>query len=313
MTAKVFIDGAAGTTGLEIRDRLAGRLDIALLTIAEDRRKDPAARAEALNAADAVILCLPDDAAREAVSLIENPTTRVIDASTAHRTAADWTYGFAELDPEQRAALARATRISNPGCYPTGFLALVRPLVRAGVLPADTPISTNAVSGYSGGGKSMIAMFEDPASPDATDTAFRAYALGLGHKHVPEMQKRAGLAHPPIFFPSVAKTYRGMLVEVPLHLHLLPGRPTGNAIRDVLRAAYDGSAVVRVADANPAFLTIEQAAGTDRLELFVYTDEQAGQARLIAALDNLGKGAAGAAVQNLNISLGLSETEGLKL
>jgi len=313
MTAKVFIDGAAGTTGLEIRDRLAGRPDIELLTIAEDRRKDPAARAEALNAADAVILCLPDDAAREAVSLIVNPTTRVIDASTAHRTSADWTYGFAELDPEQRAALAGATRISNPGCYPTGFLALVRPLVRAGLLPSDTPISTNAVSGYSGGGKSMIAMFEAPASPDATDTAFRAYALGLGHKHVPEMQKRAGLAHPPIFFPSVVKTYRGMLVEVPLHLHLLPGRPNGDAIRDVLRAAYEGSAVVRVADANPAFLTIEQAAGTDRLELFVYTDEQAGQARLIAALDNLGKGAAGAAVQNLNISLGLGETEGLKL
>jgi N-acetyl-gamma-glutamyl-phosphate reductase len=313
MTAKVFIDGAAGTTGLEIRDRLAGRADIELLTIAEDRRKDPAARADALNAADAVVLCLPDDAAREAVALIENPATRVIDASTAHRTAADWTYGFAELDPGQRETLAGATRISNPGCYPTGFLALVRPLVRAGLLPADTPISVNAVSGYSGGGKSMIAMFEDAAAPDATDTAFRAYALGLGHKHVPEMQKRAGLAHPPIFFPSVAKTYRGMLVEVPLHLHLLPGRPTGDALRDVLRAAYDGSKVVRVANDNPGFLTIEQAAGTDRLDLFVYADEKAGQARLIAALDNLGKGAAGAAVQNLNISLGLPEAEGLKL
>lgn len=313
MTAKVFIDGAAGTTGLEIRDRLAGRTDIQLLTIAEERRKDPAARAEALNAADAVVLCLPDDAAREAVSLIENATTRVIDASTAHRTAADWTYGFAELDPEQRAALAGATRISNPGCYPTGFLALIRPLVRAGLLPADTPLSTNAVSGYSGGGKSMIAMFEDATAPDATDTAFRAYALGLGHKHVPEMQKRAGLGHPPIFFPSVAKTYRGMLVEVPLHLHLLPGRPSGDAIRDVLRAAYEGSPVVHVASDNPGFLTIEQAAGTDRLDLFVYADEKAGQARLIAALDNLGKGAAGAAVQNLNISLGLNETEGLKL
>lgn len=313
MTAKVFIDGAAGTTGLEIRDRLAGRADIALLTIAEDRRKDPAARAEALNAADAVVLCLPDDAAREAVALIDNPATRVIDASTAHRTAADWTYGFAELDPGQRETLAGATRISNPGCYPTGFLALVRPLVRAGLLPADTPISVNAVSGYSGGGKSMIAMFEDPAAPDATDTAFRAYALGLGHKHVPEMQKRAGLAHPPIFFPSVAKTYRGMLVEVPLHLHLLPSRPTGDALRDALRAAYDGSKVVRVANDNPGFLTIEQAAGTDRLDLFVYADEKAGQARLVAALDNLGKGAAGAAVQNLNISLGLPEAEGLKL
>nr|WP_047169791.1 N-acetyl-gamma-glutamyl-phosphate reductase [Sphingomonas sp. Y57] len=313
MTAKVFIDGAAGTTGLEIRDRLAGRADIELIAVAEERRKDPAARAEALNAADAVVLCLPDDAAREAVSLIANPAVRVIDASTAHRTAADWAYGFAELDPGQRETLAGATRISNPGCYPTGFLALVRPLVRAGLLPADTPLSVNAVSGYSGGGKSMIAMFEDPASPDATDTAFRAYALNLGHKHVPEMQKRAGLAHPPIFLPSVAKTYRGMLVEVPLHLHLLPGCPTGATIRELLATAYDGSRIVRVATDDRPLLTIEQAAGTDRLELFVHTDEKAGQARLIAALDNLGKGAAGAAVQNLNIALGLNETEGLRL
>ncbi|MET0375767.1 MAG: N-acetyl-gamma-glutamyl-phosphate reductase [Rhizorhabdus sp.] len=313
MTFRVFIDGASGTTGLEIRDRLSGRADIELITIADDRRKDASARADALNAADAVILCLPDDAAREAVALIENPVVRVIDASTAHRTAADWAYGFAELDPGQREALGQATRISNPGCYPTGFLALVRPLVRAGLLPHDTPLSVNAVSGYSGGGKAMIAMFEDAAAPDATDTAFRAYALGLGHKHVPEMQKRAGLTHPPIFFPSVARTYRGMLVEVPLHLHLLPRRPTGDALREALKEAYAGSGVVHVAADNPPFLTIEQAAGTDRLDLFVYADEKAGQARLIAALDNLGKGAAGAAVQNLNLALGLDETEGLRL
>ncbi|WP_340315253.1 N-acetyl-gamma-glutamyl-phosphate reductase [Rhizorhabdus argentea] len=313
MTSKVFIDGAAGTTGLEIRDRLASRRDIELLTIAEDRRKDASARADALNAADAVILCLPDDAAREAVALIDNPSTRVIDASTAHRTAASWSYGFAELEPDQRELLALATRISNPGCYPTGFLALVRPLVRAGLLPADTPLSTNAVSGYSGGGKSMIAMFEDANSPEATETAFRAYALGLGHKHVPEMQKRAGLDYPPIFFPSVARTYRGMLVEIPLHLHLLPRRPSGEAIRDVLGEAYADSALVRVARDNPPALMIEHAAGTDHLDLFVYADEKAGQARLVAALDNLGKGAAGAAVQNLNIALGLGETEGLRL
>jgi N-acetyl-gamma-glutamyl-phosphate reductase len=313
MTAQVFIDGAAGTTGLEIRDRLAGRGDIELIAIPEDRRKDPSARAEALNAADAVVLCLPDDAAREAVALIENPAVRVIDASTAHRTAPDWAYGFAELEPEQRALLAGSTRISNPGCYPSGFLALVRPLVRAGLLPADVPLSVNATSGYSGGGKSMIAMFEDATSPEATDTAFRAYALNLGHKHVPEMQKRAGLAHPPIFFPSVARTYRGMLVEVPIHLHLLPGRPGGDAIRDALSAAYEGSRIVQVHHANPAVLTIEESAGTDRLDLYVYADEKAGQARLIATLDNLGKGAAGAAVQNLNIALGLPETEGLRL
>jgi len=313
MTAKVFIDGAAGTTGLEIRDRLSGRADIELIAIAEERRKDASARAEALNAADAVILCLPDDAAREAVALIDNPRTRVIDASTAHRTAADWAYGFAELDPGQREALGRATRISNPGCYPSGFLALVRPLVRAGLLPAETPMSVNAVSGYSGGGKAMIAMFEDSVSPEATDTAFRAYALGLGHKHVPEMQQRAGLAHPPIFLPSVARTYRGMLVEVPLHLHLLPAQPNAVALREALSDAYAGSRIVQVAQKNPAFLTIEQAAGTDRLDLFVYADEKAGQARLIAALDNLGKGAAGAAVQNLNLALGLDESEGLRL
>lgn len=313
MTAKVFIDGAAGTTGLEIRDRLSGRADINLITIAEDQRKDASARAAALNAADAVILCLPDDAAREAVALIDNPRVRVIDASSAHRTAADWTYGFAELDPGQREALGHATRISNPGCYPSGFLALIRPLVRAGLLSAGTPLSVNAVSGYSGGGKAMIAMFEDAASPDATDTAFRAYALGLGHKHVAEMRKHAGLAHAPIFLPSVARTYRGMLVEVPLHLHLLPAQPSAAALREALSEAYAGSRVVRVAQENPSFLTIEQAAGTDRLDLFVYADEKAGQARLIAALDNLGKGAAGAAVQNLNLALGLGETEGLKL
>jgi len=313
VTFRVFIDGAAGTTGLEIGDRLAGRGDIELITIDASRRKDASARAEALNTADAVILCLPDDAAREAVALIDNPQVRVIDASTAHRTAPGWAYGFAELEPGQRMALGAARRISNPGCYPTGFLALVAPLVRAGLLPADTPISTNAISGYSGGGKAMIAMFEDTQSPEATDTAFRAYALGLGHKHVPEMQKHAGLVHPPIFFPSVARTYRGMLVEVPLHLHLLPGRPSGAALRDALAEAYRGSRVVRVAHENPSFLTIEQAAGTDRLDLFVYADEKVGQARLIAALDNLGKGAAGAAVQNLNIALGLDETVGLRV
>jgi len=313
MTSTVFIDGAAGTTGLEIADRLAGRRDISLIEIDPVRRKDPAARAEALNSADAVILCLPDDAAREAVALIDSPTVKVIDASTAHRTAQGWTYGFAELDPQNRDRLAMTTRISNPGCYPTGFLALVRPLVRAGVLPADLPVSVNAVSGYSGGGKAMIAMFEDAASDEATDTAFRAYALGLGHKHVPEMQHHAGLDHPPIFMPAVAHTYRGMLVELPLHLHLLPGRPSGDALRDVLGEAYAGSRIVRVARDNPPFLTIEQAAGTDRLDLFVYVDEKTGQARLIAALDNLGKGAGGAAVQNLNLALGLDETAGLRL
>lgn len=313
MTSRVFIDGAAGTTGLEIRERLGGRRDIELVTLPEDRRKDASARADALNSADAVILCLPDDAAREAVALIENPQTRVIDASTAHRTDPAWAYGFAELEPDGRQRLSAATRVSNPGCYPTGFLALVRPLVRAGLIPASWPLSVNATSGYSGGGKAMIAAFEDATDPQATDTAFRLYALGLGHKHVPEMKVRAGLDHSPIFMPAVARTYRGMLVEVPLHLHALPGRPSAAALRETLQQAYEGSAVVRVDTSEPALLTLEQAADTDRLELFVFADERAGQARLVAALDNLGKGAAGAAVQNLNIVMGLNEAEGLRL
>ena len=313
MSVSVFIDGAVGTTGLEIGERLAGRSDIALITLPEDRRKDAAARAEALNDADAVILCLPDDAAREAVSLIRNAGTRVIDASTAHRTDPAWVYGFAELEPASRQLLSAATRISNPGCYPTGFLALVRPLVRAGLIPASWPLSVNATSGYSGGGKSMIAAFEDPADSQATDAAFRIYALGLGHKHLAEMRVQGGLEHAPIFMPAVARTYRGMLVEVPLHLHALPGRPGGAAVREMLEAAYEGNALVHVDRGEHALLTLEQAAGTDRLELFIFADEKAGQARLVAALDNLGKGAAGAAVQNLNIALGLNETEGLRL
>ena len=310
MTVKVFVDGAAGTTGIEIHDRLAGRRDISVLTIAEARRKDPAARAEALNAADAVILCLPDDAAREAVALIENDSTRVIDASTAHRTDPGWTYGFAELGPGRRAELASTRRVSNPGCYPTGFLALVAPLVRAGIVPAGLPLTVNATSGYSGGGKAMIAEFERPGA-DAAETGFRIYALGLGHKHVPEMQTHAGLAHPPVFLPAVARSYRGMLVEVPLHLSQLNGGVA--QIREALADAYSGSTVVRLVDSAPALLTLEQCAGTDRLDLFLFANEALGQVRLIAALDNLGKGAGGAAVQNLNLVMGLDETEGLRL
>jgi N-acetyl-gamma-glutamyl-phosphate reductase len=313
MTVNVFIDGAAGTTGLEIRERLAGRKDIELVTLPEERRKDASARADALNGADAVILCLPDDAAREAVSLIDNDRTRVIDASTAHRTDPAWSYGFAELEPDGRQHLSAATRISNPGCYPTGFLALVRPLVRVGLIPPSWPLSVNATSGYSGGGKAMIAAFENASDPQATDTAFRLYALGLGHKHVSEMQVHAGLEHAPIFMPAVARTYRGMLVEVPLHLHALPGAPNREMIRGVLKEAYENSPLVHVDDAPHSLLMLERAAGTDRLELFVFVDEKAGQARLVAALDNLGKGAAGAAVQNLNIAMGLNETEGLRL
>lgn len=312
MTASVFIDGAAGTTGLEIADRLAGRDDLALIRIDEHRRKDPAARREALNDADAVILCLPDDAAREAISLIDNPRTRVIDASSAHRVANGWTYGFPELRADGRTLVAESTRVSNPGCYPTGFLALVRPLRKAGLLERAAPLAVNAVSGYSGGGKAMIAAFEDPAAPGATDTVFRIYALGLGHKHVAEMQVHAELGIPPLFAPAVARTYRGMIVEVPL-----PAAPPLGALRDALAAAYTGQKLVTVADAEStedlSVVTIERQAGTDRLELFVFGNEASGQARLVAVLDNLGKGAAGAAVQSLNLMLGLEEAHGLRL
>ena len=309
---KVFIDGAVGTTGLEIRDRLTGRADIALIALPDDLRKDAAARHDALNAADIVVLCLPDDAAREAVALIDNPHTRVIDASTAHRTDPAWTYGFPELEPGARARVGSAMRVSNPGCYPTGFLAIVRPLVAAGLVPGATPLSVNAISGYSGGGRAMIAAFEDAADLHATDTAFRLYALGLGHKHVGEMQAHAGLMHPPLFTPAVANAYRGMLVEVPLHLHALPGQPTLAALRDAIAEAYEGCPLVSIGNAGNGLITLEQAAGSDRIDLFVLGSDRLGQARLVAALDNLGKGAAGAAVQNLNLMAGLPDTEGLR-
>lgn len=310
MTHHVFIDGGHGTTGLEIADRLAGRHDVTLITIPAEQRRDPEVRRAALNDADAVILCLPDDAAREAVALIDNDRTRVIDASTAHRTAPGWAYGFPEIG--LRESLRGARRISNPGCYPTGFLALVKPLVEAGLIAPDRPLSVNATSGYSGGGKAMIAAFEDPAAPDATDTAFRIYGLNLAHKHVGEMQAHAGLAHPPLFAPAVARTYRGMLVEVPL----MQAPPLAE-LRAALAAAYADSPLVTVVAGDAAdalaLVTLERTAGTDRLDLFAFGNDARGQVRLVAALDNLGKGASGAAVQNLNLALGLDEYEGLRL
>ncbi len=311
MTVSVFIDGAAGTTGLEIRERLAGRTDIALIALPDAVRLDAAERRDALNAADIVILCLPDEAAREAVALIDNTNTRVIDASTAHRTDPAWTYGFPELEPDGRRRVAEATRVANPGCYPTGFLALVRPLVRAGMIAPGALLSVNAVSGYSGGGKALIARFEDDAAPDATRTGLRLYALDMAHKHVPEMRVHAGLAHAPAFLPAVAHAYRGMLVEVPLHLSTVAGDLA--AVRGALAEAYHGCALVRVAQERPAELMIERCAGTDRIELFVFGDAAGGPARLVAALDNLGKGAAGAAVQSLNLMAGLPETAGLRV
>lgn len=304
----IFIDGAAGTTGLEIRERLTGRSEFTIALLPEDKRKDEGARREALNDADVVILCLPDEAAKEAVSLIANDRTRVIDASTAFRTAPDWTYGLPEV--VGREAVASAKRVSNPGCYPTGFIALVAPLVRAGLVPADWPFTCNAVSGYSGGGKAMIAEFEGAAAP----TAWRTYALGLAHKHVPEMQQHCGLTHAPLFAPSVANLHRGMIVDVPLMTGAMPGTPSAAALSDALQSFYDGSALISViADFDEANLTIERCSDTDRLELFVFARADHRQVRLVAALDNLGKGASGAAVQSLNLMAGLAETAGLRL
>lgn len=315
MSVKVFIDGEAGTTGLQIRERLAPRRDILLLSIDPARRRDPAARADLLNGADMVVLCLPDAAAREAVALIANPAVKVIDASTAHRTAAGWTYGFPELAPGQRTAVAGAKRVSNPGCYATGFLALVRPLVAAGLLPSDWPVIVNAVSGYSGGGRAMITEFEDPAAPGFTRDAYRAYALNLGHKHVDEMQVHAGLAHPPIFAPAVGRYRQGMIVEVPLPLSALPGAPSLARVHAVLADTYAGERFIEVEGLGAAQalkgLNPEALNGSNGLKLFVFGDAARGQARLVALLDNLGKGASGAAVQNLNLMCGLDEGAGL--
>jgi len=336
MVARVFIDGAAGTTGLEIRERLADRADLLLIQLSEPERKSARARREALNDADLVILCLPDEAAREAVAMVDNQRVRIIDASTAHRTAPDWVFGFPELDPGQYDRIAMAGRVTNPGCYSTGFLALVRPLVRAGIIPTDFPLTVNAISGYSGGGKAMIEEFEDSASPRHVDTVVRTYALTLAHKHVPEMQKHAGLAHPPVFAPTVGRFYRGMMVEVPLQLWALPGNP---AVFDLLRTlgeAYRGAKLIEVAGFDTAMealaarhekrsidpLSLEQLVSpqtldaemlrlTNGMKLFVFGNDKTHQARLVAVLDNLGKGASGAAVQNLNIMLGLPETTGL--
>ena len=315
--SKIFIDGAAGTTGLEIRERLSARAELELLTLPDDQRKDAAARKAMLNAADLVILCLPDEAAKEAVALIDNPAVKVIDASSAHRVAPGWVYGFAELEADSAARIARAKRVSNGGCWATGFLAIVRPLVRAGLLPPDYPLTAHGVSGYSGGGKNMIEEFEKRDAPHYVETVQRSYALGLAHKHIPEMTRHAGLTRAPLFSPSVARFHRGMLVEVPLQLWSLPGAPNPADLRAALTDAYTGKALISVASLAEAaelkVLDAELLSGTDLLKLFVFANDKAGQARVTAVLDNLGKGAGGMAVQSMNLMLGLPETSGLRL
>lgn len=315
MTATVFIDGEAGTTGLQIHARLADRKDVELLHLDDSERKDPQRRQAMLNRADLSILCLPDDAAREAVSMIEDPNARVIDASTAHRVADDWVYGMAEYDAQQETRIATAKRVSNPGCYPVATIALVHPLVEAGIMPEDWPLTINAVSGYSGGGKGLIAAFEDEAADNRTTDNFQVYGLTLEHKHAPEIHKYTGLKHRPLFVPSVGRYAQGMIVQIPLQLWAMPSQPKPSEIHAVLAEYYAGRQFVTVASledtAAISRLQPEALNDTNELRLHVFGNEAEGQVVLMGLLDNLGKGASGMAVQNMNIMLGLDEATGL--
>jgi N-acetyl-gamma-glutamyl-phosphate reductase len=306
MTATIFIDGEAGTTGLGIRERLAPVNGVKLVGLSAQDRKIPAAKLALMRTVDLVILCLPDEAAKETAALVESLRERapkLLDASSAHRVAPGWTYGFGELEKGQKAAIATARLVANPGCYATGAIALLRPLINAGLIAPDWPISINAVSGFSGGGRSMIAAYEAHSAPN-----FELYALGLMHKHMPEIVTYSGLSRRPIFVPSVGNFRQGMLVSIPLHLDLLPSKPTGADIEAALIAHYRDAPAIAVMPTRPdprAAIEAESLNHTDRMELRVFASEPHHQAVLVAKLDNLGKGASGAAVQNLKLMLGL--------
>ena len=313
MAWKVYVDGQEGTTGLRIHELLGRRHDIELLRIDPERRKDPAERGRLLNAADVAFLCLPDAAAREAVALVTNPRTCIIDASTAHRTAADWVFGLPELAPGQREALRRTKRITNPGCHSTGFILLVRPLIDAGLLPPASALSATSITGYSGGGRKMIEQYE--AATDRRLSAPRPYGLTLAHKHIPEMMSRTGLTARPLFMPIVASFYKGLTVSVPLHMSSLTAGTTAQRLHAVLAKHYDDERYVRVmplhdaANLQDGFFDVQACNDTNRCELFVFGNDD--QAILMARLDNLGKGASGAAVQSMNVHLGIDEGLGL--
>jgi N-acetyl-gamma-glutamyl-phosphate reductase len=301
----VFIDGDQGTTGLQIHQRLRGRTDLQLLTLPTEERKDPRRRAEAINTSDIAILCLPDAAAREAVDAIVNPAVRVIDASSAHRTQPDWTYGFPEMAPKQAQRIASAHRVTNPGCYPTGAIGLLRPLLQAGLLPSDYPVSIHAVSGYSGGGRTGIDQYEGPGASNALP--FQVYGLGLAHKHTPEIQQHAGLARRPVFVPAYGAFRQGIVLTIPLELRLLAPGVEGIRLHASLVQHYAGAPHVHVMplEESHALTRLDPQAlnGTDDMRLSVFINAEHGQVLLVAVFDNLGKGASGAAVQNLNLML----------